>query len=258
MESALASLGDYFLSNGLKVNVTKFELLTIGSRQNLRSLPKFTVKFRDTSLTPRPEARNLGVIFDQQLTWDAHVSAVSRKCCGILVSLSHIRHYLPPEILPQIITSLVFSHIRYCLVVYGSGAAGNLHRLQKLINFAARIVSGKRKFDHVSSVREALGWFDAPDLFLFQTLCLLHKVRRTSRPESLADLFTTNRDIPDRLRHTRQDNLLSLPRVRTETGKRRFAYRAALEMNRLTYDCENMSIGKFKRQLQRRLLSQVT
>ena len=62
MESALASLGDYFLCNGLKVNVTKFELLTIGSRQNLRSLPRFTIRFRDTTLSPRPEARNLGVI----------------------------------------------------------------------------------------------------------------------------------------------------------------------------------------------------
>ena len=40
MESALSALGGYFLCNGLKVYVTKLELLTIGTRQNLRSLPK--------------------------------------------------------------------------------------------------------------------------------------------------------------------------------------------------------------------------
>ena len=39
MERALSSLGDYFHSNGLKVNVKKFELITFGSRQNLRNLP---------------------------------------------------------------------------------------------------------------------------------------------------------------------------------------------------------------------------
>ena len=75
MESALSCLGNYFHSNGLKVNVIKFELLTLGTRQNLRSLPSFTVNFRGTSLTPTTEARNLGVLFDQHLSWDAHVSA---------------------------------------------------------------------------------------------------------------------------------------------------------------------------------------
>ena len=255
MENALTSLGNYFHCNGLKINVTKFELLVIGSRQNLRSLPKFTVQFRDTLLVPCAEARNLGVIFDQHLSWDAHVSALSRKCCGILVSLSHIRHYLPPEILPDIVTSLVVSHIRYCLVVYGSGSYGNLHRLQKLLNFAARVVSGKRKYDRVSGVRDALGWLDAPNLFLYQTLCLLHRVRRTAEPESLADLFSLHCDRHERSRSTRQDNLLFLPRVRTETGKRRFAYRAALELNRLPSDLIGMPVRRFKRELKRRLLS---
>ena len=148
----------------------------------------------------------------------------------------------------------MLSHIRYCLVVYGCGSTSNLRRLQKIINFAARVVSGKRRFDRVSGVIEALGWLDAPDLFLYQTLCLIHKVCRTTEPESLANLFVTNRDLPDRLRFTRQDSLLFLPRVGTETGKRRFAYRAALEMNRLHRDFDHMPVRKFGRALKRRVL----
>ena len=56
IETSLHSLDDYFRSNGLKVNETKFELLPIGTRQNLQNLPKFTVQFRGTSLhhTQRP------------------------------------------------------------------------------------------------------------------------------------------------------------------------------------------------------------
>ena len=164
MESALSCLGNYFHSNGLKVKVTKFELLTLGTRQNLRSLPSFTVNFRGTSLTPTTEAKNLGVLFDQHLSWNAHVSALSRKCCGILTGLSHVRHYLPPETLPEIVNALVISHIRYCLVVYGNGSSKNQRRIQKLINFAVRVISGKRKFDHISDVRDSLRWLGAPSL----------------------------------------------------------------------------------------------
>ena len=255
MESALSSLGGYFHSNGLKVNVAKFELLTLGTRQNLRSLPSFTVKFRDTSLTPTSEVRNLGVIFDQHLSWDAHVTALSRKCCGILVGLSHLRHYLPTEALPEIVTALVISHIRYCLVVYGNGSTKNQRRIQKLINFAARVISGKRKFDHISDVRDSLRWLDAPSLSQYQTLCLLQKIINTGQPESLADLFTVNRERPDRNRRTRQDHLLSLPRARIEAGKRRFAYRAASLLNALPPDLKTMSTGQFRRALKAELLA---
>ena len=255
MESALSSLGCYFHSNGLKVNVTKFELLTLGTRQNLRSLPSFTVNFRGTSLSPTTEVRNLGVIFDQHLSWDAHVTAVSRKCCGILTGLSHLRHYLPPETLPEIVNALVISHIRYCLVVYGNGSAKNHLRIEKVINFAARVISGKRKYDHVSGVRDSLRWLDAPSLSHHQTLCLLQKIRSTGQPESLADLFTANSERPDRGRHTRQDDQLFVPRARTEAGKRRFGYRAAHMLNSLPSDFPTMSVGRFRRALKVELLT---
>ena len=254
MESALSSLGDYFHSNGLKVNVTKFELLTLGTRQNLRSLPSFTVNFRGTSLAPTTEARNLGVLFDQHLSWDAHVSALSRKCCGILAGLSHIRHYLPHEILPEIVTALVISHIRYCLVVYGNGSSTNQRRIQKLINFAARVISGRRKFDHISDVCDTLQWLDAPSLSQYQTLCLLQKIRVTGQPNSLAEQFIVNCERPHRNRNTRQDHQLFLPRARTEAGKRRFAYRAANQFNALPREFRVMSTRQFRRALKAEML----
>ena len=39
--------------------------------------------------------KNLGVLFDRHLTWDAHVSVVVRKCVGLLIGLRHLRHFPP-------------------------------------------------------------------------------------------------------------------------------------------------------------------
>ena len=102
--------------------------------------------------------RNLGVLFDKHLTWDAHVSSLVQKCYGILIALSHVRHYIPANLLPTIVNALVISHIRYCLAVFGNGSQKNMHRLQKIQNFALRVISGRRKFDHISDVRDELGW----------------------------------------------------------------------------------------------------
>ena len=256
MEAALSSLDAYFRSNGLKVNETKFELLPIGTRQNLRDMPSFTVKFRDIDIIPSHEAKNLGITFDRYLSWDSHVEQLSRRCVGILAAISHLRHYLPHGTLPTLVSALIFSHIRYGLAVYGNCSGKNLATIQKIFNFAARIISGKRKFEHISGVREDLGWLDSPDLVTHHSLTLLHKIRLTGQPESLATQFYTNRERPDHVRSTRRDDLLSLPNIRgSAAGKRQFAFRAAEQYNSLPNEFKNMSAAVFKRALKRRLLS---
>ena len=255
MEQSLSCLGDYFHSNGLKVNVSKFEFIIFGSKQNLRTLPNIKISYRGTCLTPSNEVKNLGLTFDRHLSWDAHIRSLSRKCCGILVSLSHIRHFLPPQTLPDIVTALVVSHIRYCLTVYGNGTAGNLAAVQKLLNFATRVVSGRRKFDHISDVRDDLGWLDSSQLFHFQSLSLLHKIITSGEPECIASQISTNRDNPSHVRSTRQDHLLHLPAIRTEAGRRRFLFRTPQLYNGLPADIRELAGARFRTRLKSYLRS---
>ena len=144
MEQALASLDLWFRANGLKVNASKTQLILLGSSQCLRSVPSFVVKFRDRSLLPVSEAKNLGVMFDRFLNWDAHVSSVIQRSFGTLIGLSHLRNYLPPAVVSAVVDALALSQIRYCLSVYGNGSNKNLVRLQKVINYAAKIIYGRK------------------------------------------------------------------------------------------------------------------
>ena len=189
---------------------------------------------------------NLGVIFDRHLSWDAHMQEITRKCFGILIGLSHIRHF-PAEILPTIVTALVLSRVRYCLPVYGNDSRQNLNKIQKVLNFAARVISGRRKFSRSADVRTALGWLDAEDLFKYHTLALLHKIRVYNTPVSISTSIQTNREA--RVRTTRQDDDLRLPSVRTEPGRRRFLYRGPMWYNELPADMREMSVRCFNRTL---------
>ena len=88
MEQTLDSLDIWFHSHGLKVNTGKTELLVCGSRQNCLKLAPVTVRFREDVVCESPGVRNLGVVFDKHLTWDSHISALVKKCNGILIGLS--------------------------------------------------------------------------------------------------------------------------------------------------------------------------
>ena len=180
--------------------------------------------------------------------------AVSSKCCGILSALSHLRHFLPLNTLPEVVTALAVSHVRYCLAVYGNGSASNLKSIQKILNFAARVIAGKRKFDHISDVRDRLGWLDSSQLFQFQTLSLFDKILSSGQPECIARQICVNRDHPDHVRATRQDDLLRVPPIRTEAGRRRFLHRAPRQMNELPQSIRALRGIPFRRGLKAHLL----
>ena len=256
MERALASLDIWFRANGLKLNAEKTQLMLLGSAQNLRNAPNVTVKFRDHTLSPVSEAKNLGIVFDRNLNWNAHVSSVTRSCFGILSGLSHLKGRLPSSVISVMVSALVVSQVRYCISIYGSGSKKNLARIQKILNYGAKIIFGRKKYDHVSDLLDKLSWLSAESMVSYHTLCMVHKVRRLGEPHDLAAGFSTVAEVREargEARTTRQDRDLNVPRSRTEMGKRRFICRGPPLYNALPPDLSELPVPLFPRHLRRHL-----
>ena len=250
MEQVLDSLDAWFHSHGLKVNTSKTELISFGSHQNCCGLDPVSIRFHEDTINEGNTVRNLGVIFDRHLTWDPHVSALVKKCNGILIGLSHVRHQIPSHLLLTLVNALVLSHVRYYLAVFTNGSEKNIRRLQKIMNFALRAVSGRRKFHHISDVREELGWPTARQLYELHSLGFLHKFRCTGELEALSSQLQVNPVL--RCRTTRQDADLALPRVRTEAGRRRLLFNTV--HNRLPLEIRNIPRVAFKREVRQILV----
>ena len=151
------------------------------------------------------------------------------------------------SVLPTLVSSLVISIIRYCLSIYGSCTKRNLTRLQRVINFGARVISGRRRRDHISDVIRDLKWLSASQLHTYHALCLMRRLLANSEPHSLAQKLVRRHNI--RQTQTRQDDHLDLPVIKTEYGRRRFFYRTADVFNRLPSRISVRRIGAFKRRL---------
>ena len=68
------------------------------------------------------------------------------------VLLNRVKYLFDRRTLITIINSLVFSKLLYCSSVWANTTNKNIELLQTVQNFAARIVSGTRKFDHVTPI----------------------------------------------------------------------------------------------------------
>ena len=63
------------------------------------------------SLTPVDSARNLSVIFDNNLTFSQHISAISKSCFRDIRDLRHIRNTIDLTTACTIATSLIHSKV---------------------------------------------------------------------------------------------------------------------------------------------------
>ena len=124
----------------MKVNANKTQLIVFGTKAMLRNFPEVTIKFGTSLVSESRTVKNLGLVMDRFLTFDAHIDQLVGKCTGVLLALSHAKHSLPSDIIASLVTSLVVSHIRYCISIYGNYGLAQRHRIQKLVNLCARIV----------------------------------------------------------------------------------------------------------------------
>ena len=76
---------------------------------------------------------------------------------GSLCQINRVKHLFDRCTLITIINSLVFSKLLYCSSVWANTTKKKVELLQTVQNFAARIVSGTRKFDHVTPILKSAG-----------------------------------------------------------------------------------------------------
>jgi len=159
---------------------------------------------------------------DRNLSFVEHVNHVVAKCSGALIALMHAKHSLPKASIKPIVNSLVISSVRYCISVYGTCSKTEKDRIHKIINFAARVISGRRKYDQISDVIKKFNWLSVPQLVTYHRTSLVHKIVSTGQPESLFACLTASDHQHDH--DTRQSSDMRLPRVTTDVGKRQIAY----------------------------------
>ena len=170
-----------------------------------------------------------------------------------LSQIYRVKHAFSKELLITIIKSLVFSKIFYCSSVWSNTSATNINKLQAIQNFAARIVTNSRKFNHITPILKERRWMPIKGSLLYRDAFKTFKCMNGMAPASLSSRFVKRITISGC--STRNANNLDIPRYKTATGQRSFLYRAVTIWNSLPSSIKlNPSINIFKRKLRNYLL----
>ncbi len=164
----------------LQLNLAKTELLVFPATLTLQH--DFTIQLGFSTMTPSSLVRNLGVIFDDQLTFKDHIAKTARSCRFALHNIRKIRPFRTQHAAQLLVQALVISRLDYCNAPLAGLPSNTIKPLQMIQNAAERLVFNKPKKAHVTSLFISLHWLPVAAPIKFKTLMLAYRTTTDSAP----------------------------------------------------------------------------
>jgi hypothetical protein len=254
LEQDLHRVASWCCENNLLINPGKTKYMIIGTKQLMNRLPTdISVSFLGKSLRPADFAKDLGVTLDSHLNYDNHTSLLVSLCMNKLYQINRAKNSFDTKTLSEIISSLVISKILYCSSVWSNTSATNVKKVQSIQNFACKIITKSRKYDHVTPLLRKLNWLPVDKLLYFRDAVLMYKCVNNLAPDYLCNKLIKRSSIHNR--STRTCDSLQIPLFKTAAGQRTFAFRALHIWNNLEKNLkDSSSLKTFKAALKKDLL----
>ena len=148
-------------ANNLKLNDSKTEVIHITSRFRRRlELPLLIVE--SNAIGPTDKVMNLDHIFDRNMIMDQICfSEMQNSFLCSVYKIGKIRQFLDTKTIKNLVQALVLCHLNYCnnlLFNMPYSQIREISTLQLIQNSAARLITGCRKFSHITPVVDQVHW----------------------------------------------------------------------------------------------------
>ena len=135
-------------------------------------------------------AKNLGVILDDELSFECQINKVVKGCYATIKRLSQIKGYLCEEELKQLVSAYIFSLMDYCNALYYGINANLITKLQRVQNCAARLVSkSKIPSGGMDEVLLNLHWLKVKFRCIYKILLITHNCLHQNAPKEISSML---------------------------------------------------------------------
>uniref|UniRef100_A0A8C6LGB2 Reverse transcriptase domain-containing protein n=1 Tax=Nothobranchius furzeri TaxID=105023 RepID=A0A8C6LGB2_NOTFU len=210
--NCILDIESWMAENFLQLNQDKTEVLVIGPEaQREKLLPKL----QSLSFNPSEQVKNLGVIFDSELTFIPHIKNITKIGFYHLKNIARVRPILSRANTETLMHAFITSRIDYCNALLSGLPKKSISGLQILQNSAARVLMKTRRREHMTPVLESLHWLPVCFRINFKVLLMVFKCLNGLGPSYLSELLLQYE--PSRTLRSSGRRLLVIPKVRTQT-----------------------------------------
>ena len=190
IENTLLSVRDWMSANRLKLNPSKTEVIIFGSQQMLKKHTVSNINVAGDKIEVGSCIKYLGAYLDATLSFK---DFISQKCRAAAISIRHIfqiRKFINTKIAKQLASALVLSHLDYSNSILCGLPANTIKPLQRIQNWAARVVLGQSKHDSAEAALKELHWLPIVERIDFKIACLVFKCIHKKAPSTLSSTLS--------------------------------------------------------------------
>ncbi len=252
INTCIDKIKEFMILNKLKINDDKTIFMTIGTNYWTEKLGIKSINIGDTEIESSNSTKNLGIIFDKEMTLQEHVNYICKKGFYHVKDLHSLRKFLNQKETNTAAHAFVTSILDYGNSLFYGISVYLTEKMQVLQNAAAKAVVKKRKFDHISEDRMKLNWLPIEARIKFKYLLITWKCLHGKAPSYLQELLISNKSI-----RIQCQNTFIIPKVNNVThGGIAFTKAAPILWNALPVHIRKIdNIEQFKKNLKTHLFN---
>lgn len=231
----LTSIAKYSTDNCLKLNTKKSHYIIIGSTINMKKLEKVnipTVIMNKIPIERKTHVRNLGVIFDENMSFLKHVNSTISKSFLKLKQAYRFKKILSRESRIKIVESYILAQFNYCDILLLNISKQLSDKIQKFQNTCIRFILDLKKYDHISDSFRQLGFLKMENRRKLHALSFMHKIINKKAPKYLCNKIKTAANVHSH--NTRANTKLTYSISKNNYGYNSFFNLMAKTYNNIT------------------------
>ena len=144
---------------------------------------------------PSNYVKYLGVLIDENLSWDQHVKDLSNKLSRANGIISKLRHYAPKSAVLSVYHAIFYSHMIYGSSVWSLTTKSNLDLINILQKKSMRIINFAPYNSHTISLFVDNGLLKLDDIITCNKIKLAFDFKNNALPVDLNELFKYCHDV---------------------------------------------------------------
>ena len=177
----------------------------------------------------------LGVKIDETISWNKQTDNICKTWVFIISRFSRLKHILPSHMLMLIYRSIIQPKFDCAITIWGYPFDNILHKIQRLQNKAAWIVTGN--YDYVitrdTELVKRLKWMCVTQMRDYFMSILMYKSIYGLAPAYLCNEITLHSEIAERTTRSVNGNNVFVPYAHLESFKNSFTHRPPIMWNSL-------------------------
>ena len=229
----LKKLTDWLNGNRISLNTDKTEFVIFRKPRKKINLDEINIKLNGKRLFASSHIKYLGVLIDENLSWNFHIHELSKKLNRANSMLSKVRHYVDKNTLRSLYFSIFSSHMSYCCQIWGQTGNRHINKILSLQRSALRIINFLPFRCNVSNYFLELNIISFVNLVKITNLLFVYDSLKNNLPSSISNYFTLSSNIHSYNTRNVEIGKLHVPRFNsTKFGKNSIKYQCITEWNK--------------------------